>query len=334
MKNTSMKVLSTLLAAALAFSLFAGAPPAAIAVAELNAPTNLTATTGPGSVTLKWTNNSPNADGFYIVKSYGGGNFGDTFYVDSNTTTYVDNAVEEGYTYSYYVVAFIRAPEGYFNYESARSNTVIAILGGVAPTTSFFTKNRPYKQGMFTDVDEDEWYGFDHEGSIADAYEYSLMNGTGASSFSPLGNMTVGQAITIAARVNVIYLTAETDHFTEGTPWYRVYVDYALDLGIIHYGDFTDFERPATRAEMAYIFAHAIPSSEFSVQNTVIYLPDVNSTTPHCDEIFMLYEAGVLTGSDAQGKFSPNNNVTRAEAATIITRVILPSSRVNGRTYG
>jgi len=68
--------------------------------------------------------------------------------------------------------------------------------------------------------------------------------------------------------------------------------------------------------------------------NTVNSLPDVDSATPYYSEIISLYEAGVLTGSDEQGTFYPDNSITRVEAAAIITRVILLEERVGERTYG
>ena len=98
-------------------------------------------------------------------------------------------------------------------------------------------------------------------------------------------------------------------------------------------GDFMDYTRAATRAEIAYIFSQALPATEFFVQNTVGSIPDVNSGAPYSEYIFMLSEAGVLTGSDEAGTFNPGNNITRAEAAAIITRVILPGTRASGKAY-
>jgi hypothetical protein len=68
--------------------------------------------------------------------------------------------------------------------------------------------------------------------------------------------------------------------------------------------------------------------------NNVYSLPDVNAGTPYRDEIFRLYWAGVLLGSDDAGTFKPNSSITRAEAAAIISRVILPDTRQSGKTYG
>ena len=45
------------------------------------------------------------------------------------------------------------------------------------------------------------------------------------------------------------------------------------------------------------------------------------------DCIYTLYNAGILTGSDAYGTFHPDDGITRAEVATIMARIIDPSQR-------
>ena len=202
-------------------------------------------------------------------------------------------------------------------------------------TMSNYKKTNAYKSGFFPDVDEKKWYGFGSTKAVATVYEYGLMIGDDKNNFSPEGDITVAQAITMAVRVQSIYDTGK--QFAETTsPWYKAYVDYAAWKGIIKPGDFkgSDYERPATRAEMAYIFSRSLPPSEFAAQNKVNSLPDVNSGTKYKDAIFMLYEAGILAGNDAAGTFGPSKNITRAEAAMIITRMILPSTRIGGKTYG
>ena len=63
-------------------------------------------------------------------------------------------------------------------------------------------------------------------------------------------------------------------------------------------------------------------------------VPDVASNTMYSSAIFMLYRAGVLSGSNALGKLNPNSNMTRAGAAGIISKVILPGTRVKDKIYG
>jgi len=195
-----------------------------------------------------------------------------------------------------------------------------------------FKKIKTYIPGQFTDVKESDWFN----SNVADAYNYGLMQGDSATIFNPEGNITVAEAVTVAARVHSIYNTGEEKFIPSSPPdpWHKVYVDYAIANNIIPQNIFMDFERFATRAEMAFIFSRSLPESEFTAINTVNSLPDVNEITPYKDAIFMLYKAGVLGGNDALGTFFPGANITRAEAAAIITRAILPSVRLTNKSFG
>jgi len=193
-----------------------------------------------------------------------------------------------------------------------------------------FAKSGVYQSGQFSDVEASQWFG----SVVTSVFEYGLMRGTSADTFNPSGNVTLAEAITIAARVHSIFTTGSENTATGNpNPWYQANVDYAIANGIIASSDFLIYTRAATRAEMIYIFSRALPQSEFKEQNKVNSLPDVGSGTPYYDSIFMLYKAGILTGNDAQGTFNPDRGISRAEAAAIISRVILPDTRVSGRTY-
>jgi len=161
---------------------------------------------------------------------------------------------------------------------------------------------------------------------IQTCYEYGLMNGKGEGTFAPKGNLTVAEALVMACRVHEIYNTGAST-LTNGSPWYQPYVDYAISRGIITAEDFSAYNVNVTRAQMAYIFAGALPAAEFTVLNNVPTLPDVTADTTYSKEIFALYAAGILTGSDAYGTFKPADSITRQEAAAIIARVAIPSMR-------
>ena len=209
----------------------------------------------------------------------------------------------------------------------------VSVLGGEG-TMANFERTGSYRSGQFADVDENAWYGFNGSKSVADAYEYGLMKGSSATTFRPNGTLTLAEAIAVAVRVHRIYSTGSGSVAAEAV-WWQPYVDYVIANEIIEAGDFGgNYERAATRAEMAYIFAQALPAGEFVSQNTVNGLPDVKSGAKYFAEIMTLYRAGVITGSDSAGTFKPNANITRAEAAAIISRVVLPGARVKGRTYG
>ena len=200
-----------------------------------------------------------------------------------------------------------------------------------------FKPSRTYTLGQFTDVDENQWYGAGPTGQkfIKTAFEYALVNGMSGTTFGPNSDFTVEMAIALAARVHCIYHTGvDSIKQGEGANWSKPFIDYALDEAnkIILPGDFPNINRPATRAEMAYIFANCLPADEFKSQNTVIKLPDVNTSTPYYRSIIMLYEAGVVKGDD-NSAFEPNSNMSRATAAGIITNIIIPAERVKGKIY-
>ena len=257
-----------------------------------------------------------------LAPTYTAGSSTDLTSSPAATASWGNNGVQTGISYAN------GANTGFFPVNGITVNEAPASSSGM----SNFNKIRNYSPNQFPDVDENEWYGWYGQKFIGTAYEYGLVNGYEDGNFGPADDFTVAQAIALATRINSIYATGAD--LVQGEPWYQVFVDYALANGVIMPGDFPDIHRPATRAEMAYIFSRCLPDSEFAQQNTVNSLPDVNAGTPNRDSIYLLYKAGVLTGNNAQGEFTPGAGMTRAMAAGIAMRIILPGSRESGKTYG
>ena len=198
----------------------------------------------------------------------------------------------------------------------------LAVPAFAAHSMDNFRKVKTYNN-EFTDVPADHWA----RNAVATCYEYGLMNGADAATFNLAGNLTVAEALVIAAQVDQIYKTGTTaiQPAAEG-PWYQSFVDYCVNTGITKAGAFSDFNAKATRAQMAGIFAHALPDSTFTVLS-LCTPPDVTDTTPYGNEIITLYTAGILSGSDDYGTFRPDNSISRAEAAVILSRLALPETR-------
>lgn len=186
--------------------------------------------------------------------------------------------------------------------------------------SNFAAKN--IYRGSFTDVASSNWAA----PSVSACYELGIMYGSSETKFNPSGNLTVAEAVVIAVRVNSIYSTGETAVLS-GSPWYQPYVDYAVSHGLISSGDFNDYNAKITREQMAYLFYNSIPESEFNEINSISGIPDVPVSNTRYHEILGLYKAGVLTGSDSKGSYYPSDNITRAEAAAIISRVAKPDLR-------
>lgn len=186
-----------------------------------------------------------------------------------------------------------------------------------------FTKVQEYKPGIFNDIDEQGWY----IDNLIAAYELGLMKGADAGKFNPDGDITLIETITMATRIHKIYNTGKND-FVQGNPWYQVYVDYAVENGIIDEEEYSDLNVKATRKQFAYIMYKALPAEEYTAINTVEdnAIPDVSDSI-FTEAIYMLYRAGILTGNDAKGTFTPNANIGRSSVAAIATRMIDKSLR-------
>ena len=175
-----------------------------------------------------------------------------------------------------------------------------------------------FREDLFFDVNKDDWF-FDH---VKTAYELGIMAGQGEGSFAPLAAVSLAEAVTMAATLRSSH-TGDHYDFSGGEPWYAPMADYAIAQGVIRAGEFSDYTAAATRAQFAYILSGALPSGTLDEINTVEdnSLPDVRMGDEYAANIYLLYRAGVLSGSDERGTFSPSGTITRAEAAAITSRL-------------
>lgn len=180
--------------------------------------------------------------------------------------------------------------------------------------------------GQFTDVSSNQWYA----GSVADAYEFGLMKGTSATRFSPNGSVTLAEVITVAARIHSIYTTG-SQNFVQRGKWYQVYLDYAYKNGIITTAMYNgSVTQKATRAQCAEIFAKTLPDAALYPIRSVPdgSIPDVPMSSSYAASVYKLYRAGVLDGSGSDGSFKPTEYITRAEVASIVSRMAESDNRV------
>jgi len=192
------------------------------------------------------------------------------------------------------------------------TGTVPAALAAGGSLDNFKQVNT-YSEGLFSDVPVNAWY----RDSVSSVYELGLMKGGSDSKFNVSGNLSVAETVAMASRLHCIYTTG-TENFSQGSPWYQVYVNYAVANGIIQDGQYSDYTSAATRLQFATIFAAALPDEALTSINTIAdgAIPDTTNA-----DVYLLYRAGILTGSDASGTFNPGGTITRAEAAAIVARM-------------
>ena len=324
-------------------------------------PTNLTAVAsyspqGVPSVKLNWIDNSGAETKYAVLRRDNLDTPWVITEIPADSTDYTDNTVQSGRRYEYEVQAVRKIEGGNFEPYDAGSRRIEPVFVTIASanpadddtagtdTTGAdttvvdaagsidnFVEVNTYVDGQFQDVSEDEWFCT----VVASVFEAGLMQGSSADTFNPMGNIQMSEIITIAARMHSKYYNRSISPVGEyGDRWYDANVQYAIENDIITASDFQDFERDASREQVAYILSNTLPETEFGALNTVNSLPDVNSSNPYFSEIVRLYKAGILAGNDAQGTFYPESNIIRAEVAAIISRLIHPEMRMSGRTFG
>ena len=177
-------------------------------------------------------------------------------------------------------------------------------------------------KAAFSDVPSNAWYAQD----VAAAERSGILQGTGNGRFSPDGNLTLAQAITMAARTYA-YERGETIPKTGGSTWYSDFLQYASDKGICAIGEFgAAYDNFCNRLTMAKLFARVVPESTATQRNDVTTLPDVQSASEN-QAVFTLYQLDILTGSDKYGTFHPYQYIKRSETAAILNRVLDPDMR-------
>lgn len=188
--------------------------------------------------------------------------------------------------------------------------------------TNKFPEVNTFTSSTFSDVSTSAWY----YANVGSAFKIGLMKGKAEKTFDPDGQITIAEALAITVRVNDIY-NGGKGVFTQGQPWYQVYVDAAVKANIITATQFSDYTRAITRAEMGVLFAKACPNEYYTAINQFVKIPDIDSAKPYFNDILKLYNAGILTGVDSTYKYNPDANIKRCEAAAIITRVCNKSER-------
>ncbi|MCQ2433170.1 MAG: S-layer homology domain-containing protein, partial [Clostridia bacterium] len=174
----------------------------------------------------------------------------------------------------------------------------------------------------FKDVKTTDWF----YNNVKNAYENGLINGKSDTEFAPHDKITYAEVVTLAARMNQRYNYGQTTQ-TSGNPWYKPYVDYCKERGIIKKDyTWTDY---VTRAVFMEIFANALPAEMFEENSYVPdgAIPDVPMTHPQAASIYKLYRAGILQGVDSEYHCNPSASITRKEVAAVLERMTYPQSR-------
>jgi hypothetical protein len=200
-------------------------------------------------------------------------------------------------------------------------------------------KKEPLVQS-FTDVRTGDWFydtvmNMTARGLFAGKGE--VVNGVGI--FAPQDAMKRAEFNAVLARILFGDIANEQ---VVGKPWWYKSDSLLRNSAIVGINDFTDsVEVAMTREEMAYMCQKSfdwgrIWGSKIS-KDPVVYdnfdgakdiIPDYgNIDVRYVKAVEFCYSQGILCGVDNQGTFKPKGNLTRAEAATVIYRLLEKEAR-------
>ena len=207
----------------------------------------------------------------------------------------------------------------------ALSGVILSLLFTLFLANAVFADLQHIIQNMppFIDVDRAAWYYAD----VQIAYQSKLINGKTDTLFAPEDDMTVVEAVKLAACMHQLKKEGAVSLSAGADIWYQPYVDYAKDKGII--ASDLDWGQRITRAGYMQIFARLITDDEAKLNDVPDdFIPDVKMTHPDADAIYKLYRAGIAQGVDADRNCQPSAYIKRSEIAAILTRMVKESSRI------
>lgn len=178
----------------------------------------------------------------------------------------------------------------------------------------------------FSDVPSNHWAAQ----PIIEMTEQGLFSGTttpvnGVGTFAPDATMTRGAFLTVLTRW---LFGDELDAMSvvPGAPWWQNNYTLALQNGLLKDKELDgDLDKAMSRQEMAVVLARAAQGLGLAPDTLVSEsaIPDWYSIGEGYREgVRFSYSMGFIGGVDSKGTFNPNGTLTRAQAATVVYRLL------------
>jgi len=289
-------------------------------------PRDFVVTTGDGSAILEWS--VPSSTGGRTITRFEVSNDGGrTWRSVGSDLSYTFTGLVNGNTYDFRVRAITSAGNGLQANERATPATSASIDTPpvTLPVASQIVPS-VVDEFPFIDVDSSVWY----YQSVRTAWEHSLFAGTAPNLFSSQLHMTRAMFAQVLANLTGIdlesYANAEANFDDVDTgAWYFAAIEWAVELGIVTGMGEDTFapHSPITREQMALILYRYVEIMSIElVQDEMDAFTDQNAISYWAMEaVAAIQAAGIVTGRP-DGIFDPKATATRAEGATIFTRLL------------
>lgn len=137
------------------------------------------------------------------------------------------------------------------------------------------------------------------------AVSKGYVNGYEDGTFRPDGKVTRAEF----AKLVVSAMNLPVTGLTTGSDWYQAYVNAAVSAGVHEWNDYSsgDWNTPMSRQEMARMAVRAVGLD----------------TEDNLEWMYLATKAGLIQGVDNTGSLDVDGTTTRAQAVTIIERILM-----------
>ena len=211
----------------------------------------------------------------------------------------------------------------------------IAVVKADLGIDSVTAQNKQAALKSFKDVPAGHWA----HNAIMKMVAQGLFAGTttpdanGVGTFSPDSPMTRAQFVTVVTRyLYADELKAMENEFGKADVWFEYNYDVAIEHGIIKKTEFevADMGVAMSRQEMAMVLVRAAGEKGESAEKLIHTqrIADYDTIGGYYkDYVRQCYSMGMICGTDSKGTFNPNGTLNRAQAATVLYRLVDAGSR-------
>lgn len=195
----------------------------------------------------------------------------------------------------------------------------------------------------FWDVKPTDWYYTQVQAMVQRglfAGKGPIDNGVGT--FAPNDTMTKAEFVTVVARM--FYKDDEINNFSSnGSVWWDKYYNACVSKGIFSEYEmaYDTMEKGMSREEMSFVAIRALRKIEGQATRTYdmtkanSVIPDYSQVSKHLQSfVVQAYADGLLCGTDQAGTFAPKATLTRAEASTVLYRIVESDARTPNKELG
>jgi thiol-disulfide isomerase/thioredoxin len=201
---------------------------------------------------------------------------------------------------------------------------IILLLTMILITNTIAMNVKAADDVFFNDVPNSHWA----KDNIKKLVELGIVNGYKDGSFKPNKNINVDAFIKL-----IVTGLGYTEIKNAEGYWATNYINKALELSIIEDGQFDKYNRIISREEMASITAKALGQVEEKkdIQEDYTFIRNsindfYNISDKYLQDVVESYHYGIITGKP--NGFDPKGTATRAEAVTVIVRLLDKSCRM------